>query len=88
MLDFHQHFIDRLAFANSFVSGVALYPQAWAVLSTGSAAGLSATTFFLVFLNSVVWVLYAIHRDLLSLLIASLLNAFASGILVISIATV
>lgn len=81
----HRHVIDRLAFLNGLVSGVALYPQAYAVLASGSAAGVSLATFLVILLNSSVWLLYAMHRGLLSLAIASLLNALASAVLVFSI---
>lgn len=81
----HHHFIDRLAFLNGFISGIALYPQVVTVLLTGSAEGVSFTTFSIIFLNSIVWMFYAIHRGLLSLGIASLLNAIASFILLVFI---
>lgn len=79
---FHNHLIDKAAFANGLISGVALYPQVFAVLSYGSAAGISSTSFVLIFLNSVVWLIYALHRRLISLAIASALNMLASFILV------
>lgn len=81
----HNHFIDRLALANGFISGIALYPQVWAVLSSGSTTGVSLPTFLLILFNSVVWLLYAIHRGLISLGIASVLNILASVILVCAI---
>ncbi len=81
----HHHFIDRLALLNGFVSGVALYPQVWAVLSSGSTAGVSLPTFLLILLNSIVWLLYALHRGLISLGIASVFNILASIILVCAI---
>lgn len=81
----HRHFIDRLAFVNSLISGVALYPQVWAVFHSGSAENLSAFTYTLILLNSLIWVLYAIHRGLLSLGLASVLNALASMTLLIAL---
>lgn len=78
----HQHLIDRIALVNGFVSGVALYPQVWAVLANGSTTGISLPTFTLILLNSIVWLLYALHRGLISLGIASVLNILASSILV------
>lgn len=81
----HNHVIDKLAFVNSLISGLALYPQVWFVLKTGSIANISLLTFTVILLNSVIWVMYAVHRGLLSLGIASLLNAIASGILIIVI---
>lgn len=81
----HHHLIDRLALANGFVSGVALYPQVWTVFSSGSTTGVSLPTFLLILLNSIVWLLYALHRGLISLGIASVLNILASIILVYAI---
>jgi uncharacterized protein with PQ loop repeat len=77
----HRHLIDRLAFANGIISGIALYPQVWNVVTTGTVSGISAVTYLLILVNSLIWILYAIHRGLLSLGIASLLNAVASSIL-------
>ncbi len=81
----HRHLVDRLAFVNGLVSGIALYPQVWSVFVNGSASGLSLVTYTLILLNSIVWVLYAIHRGLLSLGIASLLNTVASAMLILAI---
>lgn len=80
----HQHVIDKIAFVNGLISGVALYPQVWAVLERGSAEGISTLSFALIFINSIVWFLYAIHRSLLTLAITSVLNMVASGIMVIA----
>lgn len=81
----HNHVIDKLAFLNGFVSGIALYPQVWAILVNHSADGISSLSFGLIFLNSCVWLVYSIHRSLISLAIASLLNMVASGILIFAI---
>lgn len=81
----HHHLIDRIALLNGLVSGIALYPQVWTVLSNSSTAGISLPTFLLIFFNSIVWLLYAIHRGLISLGIASVLNIIASGILILSV---
>ncbi|MHB1316336.1 MAG: PQ-loop domain-containing transporter [Minisyncoccota bacterium] len=78
----HNHFIDKLAFFNGLISGVALYPQVYSILISGSTVGVSLSTFVIIFVNSVVWFLYAIHLKLLSLGVASLLNFVASGILI------
>ena len=81
----HNHLIDRLALVNGLVSGIALYPQVWAILASGSTVGDSLPTFLLIFFNSIVWLAYALHRGLISLGIASVLNTLASGILVCAI---
>lgn len=76
-IELHTHFIDRLAMANGLISGLALYPQLFMAL-IGGTDNLSGATYFLILVNSVVWALYALHRGLVSLLLASLLNALAA----------
>lgn len=81
----HNHLIDRLAFVNGIISGIALYPQVFGVLANGSAAGVSLFTFLIIFINSFVWLAYSIHRGLISLGIASVFNLIASAVLIGSI---
>ncbi len=81
-LEFHNHVIDRIAVLNGVLSGIALYPQVWRVLATGDMSGVSIATFSIISLNSAVWVLYAMHRGLIALGIASVLNFFASFMMV------
>lgn len=81
----HNHFIDKLAFLNGVISGIALYPQVYSIMTGSGSTGLSLTTFIIIFINSIVWLLYSIHRNLLSLGLASLLNCIASGIVVVLI---
>lgn len=81
----HNHLIDKLAFLNGLISGVALYPQVFAILMNGHTDGISLVSFVLIFLNSCVWFLYAIHRLLISLMLSSILNMIASSILVLAI---
>lgn len=76
--EIHTHWIDRIAILNGFVSGVALWPQVVETLYTQITAGLSVWALFIIFINSLVWVVYAVHRRLISLAIASILNVFAS----------
>lgn len=85
----HTHFIDRVAIINGFISGVALYPQVFKVLSSHDFTSVSVTSFVVIFINNIVWGLYAFHRGLISLLVASLLNLLAAGVLllVLSIST-
>lgn len=80
----HTHLIDRLAFVAGILSGIALLPQVIVTLMSGDVGGISLTTFLIIALNSVVWVLYAMHRGLLALGIASLLNFFFSAALVLA----
>lgn len=76
-LDRHKHPIDRLAKINALVSGVALYPQLFKAISTGDVFGFSLFTYILISVNSLVWLIYAMHRKLVPLLVSSILNAFA-----------
>lgn len=85
MPEIHNHTIDKIALCNGLVSGVALYPQVWKVLVLSDSSGLSFITFFLIFTNSLVWLLYAHHRGLISLGIASFLNGLASFILLLAL---
>jgi uncharacterized protein with PQ loop repeat len=82
VLDVHTHFIDKLAVLNGVLSGAALYPQVGKVLMTLDFTGVSLASFVIIFFNNIVWLVYAFHRGLISLLIAALLNVIAAGVLV------
>lgn len=77
----HTHFIDKLAFLNGIVSGFALYPQVFNVLYNGASTDFSTLSLVLICINSAVWMLYAVHRHLISLFLASLLNEVAAVLL-------
>lgn len=77
----HLHFIDRVAFFNGLISGLALLPQALKVLMNRSVADVSFISVVLIFLNSIVWLLYAFHRSLVSVAISALLNILSTIIL-------
>jgi len=85
----HRHPIDKLALINAIITGFALYPQIFKLIANTagaeSASGLSPITFFLIFLNSIVWLTYGVHRGLLSLIITSILNMIASAIILLII---
>ena len=81
----HFHWIDKLAFFNGLVSGIALYPQVYQAVVTSNFEGVSGLTYGIVLLNSVVWLAYSVHRRLLSLAIASALNIIAAFTLLIVI---
>lgn len=83
--EIHTHWIDKLAIANGFVSGVALWPQVLQTLFTGVTAGLSVWALGLILVNSLVWILYSLHRGLVSLALASILNAISAGTLLLLI---
>lgn len=78
----HNHPIDLLAEANSIVSGIALYPQVFKVLQTRQVADLAPTTFFIIFVTNLVWFMYAVHRRAFPIMLASVLNAISSGLLI------
>lgn len=79
----HNHWIDKLAVITGIVSGFALYPQIFALTTSGTTEHISIVTYVIILANSVVWLMYSIHRGLLSLAIPSILNIFASGGVVI-----
>jgi len=74
----HNHWIDRLAIVAGFLSGLALYPQVYLLMTT-SPEGVSIATFAIIFFNSIVWLVYSMHRGLWTLAIPSVLNIIASG---------
>jgi len=78
------HFIDKLAVANGVLSGITLYPQVLKVFLNTDIAGLSITALFLLLTNSIIWCVYAVHRNLFSLLVSSILNSVASFLLLIA----
>lgn len=80
-LKLHNHLIDKVAVITGLFSGFALYPQVWAILN-GVHDGVSIATYAIIFCNSVVWLLYAIHRQLLSLVLPSVLNMIAAGVVI------
>lgn len=81
----HIHLIDRLAFANGILSGVSMLPQAIQAIVTREVAGISILTSILIWVNSIIWLTYALHRGLISLAISSVLNVIASTLLLVSL---
>lgn len=80
----HTHFIDYLAIVNSGISAVALFPQLFGLLEGKPSVGLSPLSFFLIALNSAIWVAYGVHRKTPPLIISSALNGLAAvGIFVL-----
>ncbi|MEK7567990.1 MAG: PQ-loop domain-containing transporter [Patescibacteria group bacterium] len=78
----HNHVIDKLALLNALISGIALYPQVYLLLNSNqNKEGLSAISFVLILLNSVVWFFYGIHRKTNPLIISSFLNIVASMVI-------
>lgn len=75
----HNHIIDKLAVVAGIASGIALYPQILLIVTGTDKTGVSLVTYGVVFTNSIVWLFYSMHRGLLSLAIASILNIFGTG---------
>lgn len=82
-MDLHTHFIDKLAFVNGLVAGLALYPQIFNVIYRGAATDFSTLSLLVILANGLVWIIYAAHRGLFTLFIASLLNTCAVSILLL-----
>lgn len=78
----HHHAIDLIADANALVSGLALYPQLIKVVATHHVNDLSVVTFYIVFFTNITWFAYGIHRRALPVLLTSVMNLGASGILI------
>lgn len=79
----HNHWIDKLAVLTGVLSGFALYPQIFIIITSGSVEDVSLTTYAIIFGNSIVWLMYSIHRGLISLTIPSVLNIFASAAVIV-----
>lgn len=80
----HNHWIDKIALLNALVSGITLYPQLFLLLTTdASSDNISALSFCLILSNSLIWFWYGIHHKTYPLIISSLLNTFASGVILI-----
>ena len=80
--EIHHHWIDKVAFLNAIVGAIALYPQLYNLMTSNvRTENLSILSFSLIFLNSIVWLLYGIHRKISPLVISSVLNVVASGLI-------
>jgi uncharacterized protein with PQ loop repeat len=77
----HNHWIDKLALGNAFLSGVTLYPQLFLLLTAGADTtdSISRLSFILIVSNSLIWLWYGVHRKTYPLIISSTLNAFAAA---------
>ena len=79
----HNHWIDKLAVLTGVLSGFALYPQIFLLITSGSTENVSLVTYVIILGNSIVWLAYSIHRGLISLAIPSILNIFASAVVIV-----
>lgn len=82
MLRHRQHLIDRIANWNGIFTGLALWPQAMKAFVSASTEDLSIVAFLIILVNSAIWLMYAMHRNLRPLKISSSLNIIASVIIV------
>lgn len=80
----HNHWVDKLAILNAFLSAAALYPQLYsiAILQSG-VENLSLPSFWLIFSNNVLWLIYGMHRRLTPLTLSSFFNAVAAGLILL-----
>ncbi len=81
----HNHLIDKLAVFTGTISAIALLPQVWLILGATSFEYFSPITLVVIFLNSIVWLAYAIHRQLISLALPSIINILSTGAVVVKI---
>ncbi|MBP6944430.1 hypothetical protein KBD61_04120 [Patescibacteria group bacterium] len=79
----HHHPIDYLAEANAIFNGLALYPQLITAWRTRDVNALSPTTFAILLLANIVWVMYGIHRKDTAILVCSALVITSSSCLLV-----
>jgi uncharacterized protein with PQ loop repeat len=57
-------FLDKLTFVVGVIGPFTVLPQIYSIFSTKSAAGVSATTWALIFIVTFPWILYGLaHKD-------------------------
>lgn len=70
-------FLDKLTFTVGIVGPFTVLPQVYAIFSTQSATGVSLTTWSLIFLMTLPWILYGIaHKNKLILVCFALWAIF------------
>lgn len=77
----HQHPVDRIARYNAAVGGLALFPQVYKVWASRSVGDISFAAFFLIMVNSCIWLWYSLHRRSAQLFISSVCTLTASALL-------
>ncbi len=78
----HNHLIDKIAVLNAVLSAVALYPQLYDIVRYGAdTAAISRVSFGLILSNSLIWFWYGYHRKIVPLMLSSLLNTIAAGLI-------
>jgi uncharacterized protein with PQ loop repeat len=82
----HNHWIDKIALFNGFAGGIALYPQLFLLITSKvQSTGFSFVSFCLILSNSMIWLWYGVHRRIYPLIVSSLLNVLASGLILLLI---
>ncbi len=79
----HNHWVDKLAVLNAFFSAAALYPQLYSIIMGSGVENLSLPSFGLIFSNNIIWLIYGIHRRITPLILSSLSNAIAAGLILL-----
>ena len=84
-----KNFFDRLVYIVGILMPIFTIPQAWAIWSTGTAAGVSLTTWTANLLAAIVWLCYGVlHKEkpiiFMYILLAIINSAIVFGILIYS----
>ena len=67
--------VELIAYFAAFFKSCACFPQALRVLKTGQTKGMSLTTYVMLTIGIVMWLIYGLYNQLLPLIIASSLSA-------------
>lgn len=75
----YTRFLDKLTFVVGVIGPFTVLPQIYTIFSTKSAAGVSATTWALIFIVTFPWILYGLaHREkniIVSFILWEVMNA-------------
>lgn len=78
-------FLDRLTFVAGVIGPFTVVPQIYSIFSTQSAAGVSATTWALIFIVTLPWVFYGIAHKEKSIIVSFTLWEIANLSVVIGV---
>ncbi len=78
-------FLDKTTFIAGVIGPFTVLPQIWGIFSTHSAAGVSLTTWLLIFIVTLPWVFYGIaHKDK-SIIVSFMLWEIANAAVVVGV---
>ncbi len=78
--------LELVADINGVIGGFALYPQVIKVLITNNIEGISLLSFFIILINSSIWLHYALTKRITALRISSTLNVAAASAIILFVA--